>query len=347
MSSSSADEIIKKCHDVGEKLQAESKNVNTAAHHHTNTSNHPVHYLHELPLAAEKRYETLFSHLDRNGRKSIAIFFFEIINLMHIFVIGFINFLSFPIAGNGEIDIHDLSEALKDIYLSHQYAETFLRQTDTTNRGRVNLAEFIHYVREHEKNLLLHFTHLDKDGDGKVNVDDMVSGFRELGIDIDADEAMKLLKRVDQDDTLIISYDEWRDFLLLAPSHDIHHIINFWRHSTYVDMGEDIIVPEIATGWRHFAAGAMAGAVSRTCTAPLDRLKVFLQVQTNRCRIVDCFRYLLKEGGVRSFWRGNGINVLKIAPESAIKFAAYEKVKRLIRQNDQKQLSIYERYIRR
>lgn len=68
MSSSSADEIIKKYHDVGEKFQADSKNSNTAGHHHTNTSNHPVHYLHELPLAAEKRYETLFNQLDRSGK---------------------------------------------------------------------------------------------------------------------------------------------------------------------------------------------------------------------------------------------------------------------------------------
>lgn len=247
--------------------------------------------------------------------------------------------------GNGQIDIHDLSEALKDIHLSHQYAETFLRQTDKTNRGHVNLAEFIHYIREHEKNLLLHFTHLDKDGDGKVNFNDLVTGFKELGIEIEADEALKLLKRVDQDDTLIISYDEWRDFLLLAPSHDIHHIINFWRNSTYLDVGEDVYVPEIASGWRHLAAGAVAGSVSRTCTAPLDRLKVFLQVQTNRVRIADSFNYLLKEGGIRSFWRGNGINVLKIAPESALKFAVYEKVKRLIKQNEQKQLCIYERQV--
>lgn len=121
----------------------------------------------------------------------------------------------------------------------------------------------------------------------------------------------------------------------------------------YLDIGEDMNVPddftqsEMQSGmwWRHLAAGGIAGAVSRTCTAPLDRIKVFLQVQTKKTRISDSFKYMLKEGGVTSFWRGNGINVLKIAPESAIKFAAYEKVKRLIRGNEKRQMTIYERFL--
>ncbi|XP_075160802.1 short Calcium-binding Mitochondrial Carrier isoform X1 [Haematobia irritans] len=275
----------------------------------------------ELPQEDEERLAKLFKQLDRDG--------------------------------NGRIDIHDLSEALREFGLSSVYAEKFLEHSDKTQSGDVGLAEFVHYIREHEKNLRLQFSHLDKNRDGKVDLEELISAFKDLGIEVDMEEARHLLSRMDQDGSLNISYNEWRDFLLLAPSSDIHDLIKFWRHSTYLDIGEDMNVPddftptELQSGmwWRHLAAGGVAGAVSRTCTAPLDRIKVFLQVQTQKTGISDSLRYMLREGGLRSMWRGNGINVLKIAPESALKFAAYEKIKRLIRGDDKRQMTIGERFL--
>ncbi|KAM3968897.1 short Calcium-binding Mitochondrial Carrier isoform 3-T3 [Aphomia sociella] len=122
----------------------------------------------------------------------------------------------------------------------------------------------------------------------------------------------------------------------------------------YLDIGEDMNVPddftqsELQTGkwWRHLLAGGIAGAVSRTCTAPLDRLKVFLQVNPTRENMSKCLAKMITEGGIGGLWRGNGINVIKIAPESALKFAAYEQVKRLIKGERKNQpLEIHERFV--
>ena len=95
----------------------------------------------------------------------------------------------------------------------------------------------------------------------------------------------------------------------------------------------------------YFMAGGIAGVVSRTATAPLDRLKVYLIAQVgvkddaiNHAKsgaplkaaktagrpLVEAMKTLWRMGGIRSLFAGNGLNVVKVMPESAIKFGSYE-----------------------
>ncbi|CAF0951062.1 unnamed protein product [Brachionus calyciflorus] len=84
-----------------------------------------------------------------------------------------------------------------------------------------------------------------------------------------------------------------------------------------------------------FGAGAMGGAISRTLTAPIDRLRTVYQVESvdkkrGDLSLKSVWRCMLKEGKLRGLWRGNFVNVVKTAPESAVRFATYEKFKQLL-----------------
>lgn len=95
------------------------------------------------------------------------------------------------------------------------------------------------------------------------------------------------------------------------------------------------------TALKFLFAGGVAGAVSRTATAPFDRLKVFLITRppelggtkvgsgpTGLRILTSAVSRIFAEGGVLAFWTGNGLSVAKIFPESAIKFFTYESSKR-------------------
>jgi len=61
-----------------------------------------------------------------------------------------------------------------------------------------------------------------------------------------------------------------------------------------------------------------------------DEIFCILQVygsRTNNLRLADVVRHMLEEGGVKSLWRGNAINIVKVIPEMALKFMVYEQVR--------------------
>jgi solute carrier family 25 (adenine nucleotide translocator) protein 4/5/6/31 len=89
---------------------------------------------------------------------------------------------------------------------------------------------------------------------------------------------------------------------------------------------------------KDFAAGGISGAIAKTCTAPIERVKLIIQTQDANPKIisgevprytgiVNCFTRVYSEQGLGAFWRGNGVNVLRYFPTQAFNFAFKDTIK--------------------
>jgi len=95
----------------------------------------------------------------------------------------------------------------------------------------------------------------------------------------------------------------------------------------------------------NFMLGGVAGAISKTCVAPIERVKLLLQVQDASTQMkgqgvkkyngmIDCFKRVHAEQGLLSFWRGNLANCIRYFPTQALNFAFKEKYQKIFIRHD-------------
>jgi solute carrier family 25 (adenine nucleotide translocator) protein 4/5/6/31 len=86
------------------------------------------------------------------------------------------------------------------------------------------------------------------------------------------------------------------------------------------------------------ASGGTAAAVSKTAVAPIERVKLLLQVQDASTTIavdkrykgiIDVLTRVPKEQGVAALWRGNLANVIRYFPTQALNFAFKDTFKKI------------------
>ncbi|CAB3398230.1 unnamed protein product [Caenorhabditis bovis] len=84
-------------------------------------------------------------------------------------------------------------------------------------------------------------------------------------------------------------------------------------------------------------AGAVAATISKTVIAPIERVKLILQLQNSQSTLavekrykgmIDCFVRVPREQGFFSFWRGNWVNILRSCSQESLGLAFKEFFKK-------------------
>ncbi|RUS27830.1 mitochondrial carrier domain-containing protein [Jimgerdemannia flammicorona] len=289
-------------------------------------------------------------------------------------------FASLDRTNSGQLDSESILtgfQKMTHLPARNKYARELLERCDTSQDGVIDYEEFRTYVEEKEKELWNLFTEIDKSGDGRIQPEELEQALKRAGIRCNQEDLGRLMDAMDTDKDGVIDFHEWRDFLLLLPREvNIVEVYQYYQISAQLTQDAEVIIPPTDEAARNAAkylmAGGIAGAVSRTCTAPFDRLKIFLITQTSKpwvptdavkgiiakstpketfkkMPIAQAIRAIYQQGGLRAFFVGNGLNVIKIVPESAIKFYMFETSKsflaRFTNAEDKNSISVSARFV--
>jgi solute carrier family 25 (adenine nucleotide translocator) protein 4/5/6/31 len=89
-----------------------------------------------------------------------------------------------------------------------------------------------------------------------------------------------------------------------------------------------------------FCLGGVSGAVSKTLTAPIERVKLVIQTQDANPKIRsgevarytgigNCFSRIYSEQGMAAFWRGNFTNCIRYFPTQAFNLSFKDTIKKM------------------
>ena len=181
----------------------------------------------------------------------------------------------------------------RGVAVSAAQLETMLADLDADGDARVSRAEFDAFCARRRAQIARTFATLDLDADGRVTSEELRRGIERAGMRVSDDQLRRAFALVDRDGSGALTVAEFERVLLLLPQGAnpdaafdafIHRAFVDDAESEYtlprdLDRGTDKIrtraaLLELAT---KLASGGVAGAVSRTATAPVDRVKTIMQ----------------------------------------------------------------------
>ena len=244
---------------------------------------------------------------------------------------------------SGTLSKEEVAEGLRGRGLpcSKDDIERFFRRVDVNGDGVIGEEEYRKFAIERVEECRSVYQTVDENGDGRLTAAELRSAAHHLGFSISSSQLRSLLNQAQEESDGVIPFENFCLFLLLLPAVNPQATFEALSmgyvegsQSEYSPAAEVVSSSERKTLLATLAfkaySGSVAGGISRTATAPLDRLKTLMQAsppgQPSRGMLAG-LRSIYAEGGMGAFFRGNTANVLKIAPETSIKFISFDLLK--------------------
>ncbi|KAL9650279.1 hypothetical protein ABK040_014934 [Willaertia magna] len=233
---------------------------------------------------------------------------------------------------DGLLERKEFEKALTDLKLPLTDLDDMFKEMDRNKDKFISEQEFHFFVKERTTKLTSLFDELDRNHDGLVDQKEVEMALTNLKIPMVKKELSNLMERIDTNKDGVIDFEEFKNLLFLSSVDSLERVVNYWKEATLLNDAPDYMLPMYLTQgfnmYKSLLAGAISGLFSRTLTAPLERIKILYQVQTKTPpNLITGLKEMYIEGGFKGLFRGNGVNLIKVAPEKALKYAVYEQMK--------------------
>jgi len=263
--------------------------------------------------------------------------------------------------GQKELTCEAVDSQLRQYKFFHSSAGKVL---DAVNPGSdaITLQDWLAYAARQNLFLRRLFSEFDHSGSGSINRHEFKKSLESIRLTPTEGQVRALIASIDRPSgpngacppNGKLEFSEFRDFMLLAnPSGKfvsfslladewLQHADDFTggaaMQSERIDNPKATIQTKTSVPvWTSAVAGAIGNAFSRTAIAPLERVRMQMITDPGRYPGVwTCLRTIFKEEGIQGLWRGNSINVMRIAPQGAIAFFAKDYFKELFKGEKEK-----------
>ncbi len=231
---------------------------------------------------------------------------------------------------SGSIDAVELPLALAELGVDVSDAarvKAMLADVDTDRSGKLDLSEFSQiFATGRLRNV---FDEMDVDRSGTISTDELGRALKALGCSVTPSQVAGMLAEVDADGSGAVSFDEFSACFAMVPFASLDCIAQRWASLDSV-MGASDLAPPIPPAdvptWLFLVAGGTGGCISRTATAPLERVKLAAQIRGSGVKIIGELSAAYVQCGAKGLFAGNFANCIRVFPYAGVVALTYNRL---------------------